>query len=466
LVVQWTITRKKRSRASCKRNRGAKPLKIFNLIIIFLIFYTGTFSQDTLTIDASLKIALENNFGIKIARNQITQAENNTSILNKNLLPTVSLGASSDYNLGENQFTYNVERNDLFSEDAVVSSSSARAANIQVSYTLFDGFQTYYNNKKLDLQFDLSEIDARRIIENTLLEVYQNYYTLVLLQSNLTNQEDQLGISRDRFSRIKFQKEYGNVNSLDLLNAEIDLNNDSIVFIDMKSQFKNAQKQLNLILGRDPYISFNVEDEFEIFGLSLEKIKENSEEFNVDIASGQSNLSLQDYAARGSNLTWLPKLNLSGGYNYRFTNNDESNLIATQRSSGVNANVTLSWSLFDGGQRTVIHQNNEINILNAQLQLDEITFSIDNQISQAWSDYNNYLNILEMEKKNVKANELNFSISKNKYKQGQITSLDYRTAQLNLLKAKQNMTNAKVNAKISETLLLKLSGQLDKVRIE
>ena len=443
-------------------------MKIFNLILIlFILFFSHkTFAQDTLSIDASLKIALENNFGIKIARNQISQAENNTSILNKNLLPTLSLGSSSDYNLGENQFTYNVERNDLFSEDAVVSTSSANSANILVSYTLFDGFQTYYNNKKLDLQFNLSEIDARRIIENTLLEVHQNYYTLVLLQSNLSNQEDQLEISKDRFLRIKFQKDYGSVNSLDVLNSEIDLNNDSIVFVDMKAQYENAKKQLNLILGRDPNIIFNVEDEFEISTLNYEEIKENSEEFNVDIASGQSNLSLQDYAAKGSNLTWLPKLNLSGGYNYRFTNNDESNLIATQRSSGAKANISLSWDLFDGGRRTILHENNEINILNAQLQLDEIIYSIENQISQAWSDYNNYLNILEMEKKNVKANELNFSISKNKYKQGQISSIDYRTAQLNLLRAKQNMTNAKVNAKISETLLLKLSGQLDKVKIE
>ena len=443
-------------------------MKIFNLILILpILFYSNEIlAQDTLSIDASLNIALENNFGIKIARNQISQAKNNTSILNKNLLPTLSLGASSDYNLGENQFTYNVERNDLFSEDAVVSTSSANSANVLVSYTLFDGFQTYYNNKKLDLQFNLSEIDARRIIENTLLEVHQNYYTLVLLQSNLSNQEEQLEISRDRFLRIKFQKDYGSVNSLDVLNSEIDLNNDSIVFIDMKAQFKNAQKQLNLILGRDPNIIFNVEDEFEISSLNYEEIKENSEEFNVDIASGQSNLSLQDYAAKGSNLTWLPKLNLSGGYNYRFTNNDESNLIATQRSSGAKANISLSWDLFDGGRRTILHENNEINIQNAQLQLDEIIYSIENQISQAWSDYNNYLNILQMEKKNVKANELNFSVSKNKYKQGQISSIDYRTAQLNLLRAKQNMTNAKVNAKISETLLLKLSGQLDKVKVE
>ncbi|MGK0447870.1 MAG: hypothetical protein ACJA2M_001649, partial [Polaribacter sp.] len=52
------------------------------LIVVFLSALQG-FSQGVLTKNEALQIALENNFGIKIANNNLEVAKNNTSIFNR-----------------------------------------------------------------------------------------------------------------------------------------------------------------------------------------------------------------------------------------------------------------------------------------------------------------------------------------------------------------------------------------------
>ena len=59
------------------------------LLVVFLSTVKG-FSQEILTKEEALAIALENNFGIKIANNNLEVAENNTSIYNRGALPTVA----------------------------------------------------------------------------------------------------------------------------------------------------------------------------------------------------------------------------------------------------------------------------------------------------------------------------------------------------------------------------------------
>ena len=69
-----------------------------------------------------------------------------------------------------------------------------------------------------------------------------------------------------------------------------------------------------------------------------------------------------------------------------------------------------------------------------------------------------YLN--EVQEENVKTSTLNFKRSEEYYKLGRLTSIDFRTAQNNLLNAELSYSTAKFNAKNAELRLLQLSGSL------
>ncbi|MFT4761886.1 MAG: outer membrane protein, partial [Saprospiraceae bacterium] len=60
----------------------------------------------------------------------------------------------------------------------------------------------------------------------------------------------------------------------------------------------------------------------------------------------------------------------------------------------------------------------------------------------------------------VETNRENFERTKEEQKIGQISSIEYRQAQLNLLNAETNLNTARFAAKVIEMELLQLSGQL------
>ena len=68
--------------------------------------------------------------------------------------------------------------------------------------------------------------------------------------------------------------------------------------------------------------------------------------------------------------------------------------------------------------------------------------------------------ILEVQRKNLSTNKNNFDRNIERYKIGQVSSIEFRRAQLNLLNAKLSESSAKYQAKISEAYFLKISGEI------
>jgi len=81
-------------------------------------------------------------------------------------------------------------------------------------------------------------------------------------------------------------------------------------------------------------------------------------------------------------------------------------------------------------------------------------------VTNSYEAYRNSRLVLTLETQSLEAAELNFQRSRDLYRLGQVTSTQFREAQLNLIRSKNRMQTAKYNAKLAELSLLKLSGQL------
>ncbi|MFT6816057.1 MAG: outer membrane protein, partial [Sphingobacteriales bacterium] len=80
-----------------------KPKSI--LLVAFVLGVANLFSQEVLSADKALEIALENNYDILIAKNTNQQSENNAAVLNSGYLPSLSVGSSASLNNAANDFT-------------------------------------------------------------------------------------------------------------------------------------------------------------------------------------------------------------------------------------------------------------------------------------------------------------------------------------------------------------------------
>ena len=122
--------------------------------------------------------------------------------------------------------------------------------------------------------------------------------------------------------------------------------------------------------------------------------------------------------------------------------------------------LNLSWNLFDGGATITRVRNAKVNLETQQLQKENILLSIQRDFDNAWDDYMNKLEIYNIQEKNIITAQNNFDRTQEKFKIGQVNSIEFRQAQLNLLNTELSRNQAKYAAKLAELQLLQISGEL------
>ncbi|WP_298766864.1 TolC family protein [uncultured Polaribacter sp.] len=446
-------------------------MKQKNIMLICVVFLTTLqlFSQEILTKEQALAIALENNFGVKIANNNLEVAKNNTSILNNRYLPTISLNSGADYRNNNQSLTFTDRETGNDAEiagDGIVTKSYN--ATLGLNYTIFDGLGRKYNYQQLKETYNLTEVQARETIENIYLQLFTSYFQIARLSENTNNIKEALTISKKRLKRATYQYEYGQSTKLELLNAEVDVNNDSITLINAKQQLSNAKRGLNVILGVEKDVNFEVETTVDFNKmLVLEELEEKTMNNNSLLLQNEKNIAISEFNIKINKANFLPALNFNASYGFNRTENE--NLInpfgaRLITSDGLNAGVTLSWNIFDGGATKTRVANAKIALENQQILLEQQKVTIANNLKNTWENYKNQLFILKAQQTNVLTTKNNFDRTQERYKLGQVTSIEFRQAQINLVSAKTALNNAKFDAKLIELQLLQLSGDILNVK--
>jgi len=439
-----------------------------SVVFIILIFPKNASAQSKLDRQDAIQQMLENNFGIKLAKNQVDIAENNKDILNSGYLPTLTgiAGAEYDESTSETDFLGFIDeetgepRPDVIIPDAETQRYNA---SINVDYLLFDGLGRYYNYKQLKEQYNLTELQARETIENTILQLFSVYYDVARLSENLIVLKQALDISTERVTRAQYQFEYGQNTKLEVLQAEVDVVTDSINVLNAKQELENAKRDLNVVLNRnldegfevDTLVSFQNRIKLETFVLDAEKN-------NVTLLQAEKQIEISDFNIKATRALLLPTVGLSGSYGWNRTNSPSSAFFpaTVSRNQSLTIGANLTWNIFDGGTSITNLKNAKLLKDADEIQREQIRLQVKRDIANAKGNYENLLKIYEIREQNVETNKNNLQRSEERLKIGQITSIEFRQAQINLINAETSKSLAKYDAKLAELEFLRLTGQL------
>lgn len=437
-------------------------MKLKNVLLVCIsMVITSVFAQQKLPVSEAIELALENNYGIKIVDNNKEIAKNNASLLNSGYLPTVTGTSGATYNRDnlEAEFS-NGETTELNG-----AKSNRYNAALNVNYTLFDGLGRYYDYKRLKEEYKLSELQARETIENTISQLFTVYYNVAQVSENVQTLEQTLAISKDRIQRAEYQFDYGQGTKLDILNAQVDINNDSINLINAKQQLINAKRDLNVVLGNVLTSEFSVETTINfLLDLDKDQLLTKMKENNVTLLQVENNIRINQFLVKANKSGFLPTIGLTGTYGWNRNNNNAASFLAVSTNTGLSGGINLSWNLFDGGGTVTRLQNAKINLENQQYEKQSLLISVERDFYNAWDDYQNRLAIYQVQENNIITSKNNFDRTKEKFKLGQVTSIEFRQAQLNLLNAELSRNQAKYQAKLAELSVLQLSGELLNVK--
>lgn len=445
-----------------------------------VLFCTSLFSQEVLTKSEAVKLTIENNLGILIAENEVEIAENNKSLLNSGFLPTLTGSAGANYQRDDSTFEFpgqfsrdadgNVQIDDQGNPiprpdtDLYKAEAQRYNARLVADYILFDGFGRWYDLKRLKEEYNLSSLQARETLETTILQLFTVYFEAARISENISVLEQTYKNTQNRLQRANYSFEFGQVNKLEVLNAEVDLVNDSINMMNERQLLENTLRDLNIVLNADLERKFVVDTTITFINeLQLEDFTSSAEENNVRMLQAKSNMTINDYSLKSAKSVFLPTLGLTGFYGWNLNQNAPGPFFP-----GVNVNNTrnfglgasLTWNLFDGGRGITQVKNARILLESQDALQEQITQEVRRDIANAKGDYENRYKVFLLQQQNVITATDNYNRSSERYKLGQITSVELRQAQINLLNAKTSKNLAKYNAKLAELQVLQLTGQL------
>ena len=426
-------------------------MKFLSLIIILFLLFGGLLSaQEVLTFQDAISMAMESNHQIKVAKNTAEIARNNVNIGNANLLPKIDLVSSANY-----QDTELPASSVGAGDDMTTTTASAQA-----SYTLFDGFGNVYRFQKLKRAGEAGELFSRNQIEYTLYSVSGAYYNTALAYESWQIARDLLDISRQRLQRAKQKAVYGQANTIEVLSAQVDLNADSVDALRAKLILNETRRDLNVLLNRHVEDEYGVESVVNFIpDMNFEELKQRAMNNNASYLLQVNQLKQSRLDLKITRSASFPRIDLTTSYGYS-RSIDNLNISLDDPTRTLRAGASVSFNLFNGFKTSIQRQNANISYENQKLYEAEARLELEKEIANAYESYQNSRLVLELESKNVKAAELNFQRTQELYNLGQVTTTQFREAQLNLFRAKYSISTAKYTAKLKEIDLLRISGNL------
>ncbi|BDD11171.1 membrane protein [Fulvitalea axinellae] len=434
--------------------------KSFGLLFLSLFSLGTAFcqtekSKSLLSFEDAVSLALEYNLNIKTFRNNTKIADNNEAIGNAGFYPKVDASGSFNYQKGTVQ-------NPNFGK--LENESMSTSTGINLTYTLFDGLSNVNTYRKLKNEKDLASVTERFDIENVLTQLASAYYQLYTAASNFDIAKEGLKISQERVARAEARFEFGNDTKVAVLQAQVDLSNDSLTLLDAKRQYDELKHNLNIFLGRSATVDFEISMEIPGFKkLERLSLREQTLAENAQYLQSLRQLKISKLDRKIINSTKMPRLDFNTGYNWNQVA-DSFDVEFDDPSGNYSGGLTLSYNIFDGNQQRIRRKNARIQVMNDELQVANTLLQIERDLENAWTVYQNNLYKLKVQRNNLAVTEINFEQVKERYNLGQLTATDFREAQLNLLKARSNLVTAQSEAKLAEVELLRLSGQLVKVQ--
>jgi outer membrane protein len=434
-------------------------IKVLSIIALIVASSFQAFAQtkDTVILSLSDVIAttLENNFQIRVSRNEAEIARNNHSLGNAGMLPEVTASGAL------NRSSQNTDQEFANGTEQSRTGAARKSSNVGVdlSWTLFDGTKMFATYMRLENEAIIGQYELQQQIDNSITICQQLFYRVALEQERLTLFESNVVFSEERVRIVDQKYQVGKESKLSLLQAKVDLNSDRSSLVQQKELLQGQQLLLLQSMGIEPF-PFVLDFQFVIDSLlDLESIQSTAFTQNpLLLAQKYKQLSSQNTIQELSR-SRLPVIDLNVGYGYSYLQSEAGFLFRNQTydlSYGLSARVNL----FTGMNQQRQIQNATIQAENALLLEEEAEKLIHTQLLTTYASYKNNLELSRLEEENLDVAIENSEIALERFRLGASDALELREAQINAVNAQIRYLQAQYNAKVAEIELGRLAGTI------
>ena len=435
------------------------PLKaLLSALLLTVIAFTATAQVKTITIDEAIKLGLDNSKVLKLSQSKINQAVAEYNQTKDRNLPT-----------GNVSFAYNraqipANRLDFGAESLrLPSSANAYLGILSLNETIFGAHKYRYALESTNLLTQIARLDAVKDKTQITYDIINSYYNLYkVLQSqkivnqNLTTIDAQIHQAQRFF-------EQGLVTKNDVLRFQLQRSNVELTGIDLESNRKIINYNLDILLGLPENTQLNInqitDGQQQLAPLSnyLDSALTNRQELaQLDLRNKVAETNLKDVKANT-----MPTLAASAGAYYIDASGNplpkSGNFITP-----ITVGLTASWNF-----SSLWYNKNKVTA--AKIQQDEVSINkgiaLDNVKTEVNLNYQNYVmavNKIKLLQTSIEQAGENNNILTSKYKSNIASATDRADAETLLYQAQINLELAKADAGLAYYTLLKSTGKLNK----
>lgn len=412
---------------------------------------------DTLRLSDVVRVALERNYQVQVARNDVDIAANDYAVGNANFLPTLSLGG------GYNGTISNTRQQFISGDpqDVTGAQSTRYTADSQLEWTLFDGLGRFATYNRLEAQLSEQQADTDALVESVLADVVLTYYDVARQQQQLRVLQEAVDISEERLRIAELRREVGSASDLEVRQAQVDLNADRAAALRQDVALANTKATLNRLLARrGASTAFGVTDRIDVDrGLDQGALLAAAEQQNPTLRRARRSVRVAEWEQQEVRAERLPTLDATLGYGYA-RSESESGFLQSSRSYDLTYGFTLSFDVFDGFDRRRRLENAAVRERTAELIVEDVRTQIQADLTSTYTSYQNRLELVALEQENLDAVAANVDIALERFELGEITSVELREVQEQFIQAESRLLTAQFEAKQAEVTLLRLSGAL------
>ena len=427
-----------------------------NVFIFFLILHQITFAQNPiLTLDEAIQKALSQNLGIRVSQNDIQIAKNNAVKGNAGFLPNINLVASETPSFG-----YLNQKLSSGTEINRTNLTNNVTAGIQLAWVLYDGRRMYLELDRLRELQGIGEINLRIRSEQIVYDVMRAYFNIVRNQELYNSLEEQMNLYEERFRISQSRLELGKGNQLDVYQAQTDLNVQKTNLLRQQQAIQTAKLQLNQAMSNAPNNVYEVRDtllidkSYDFKALSDEAVSKN---LSIALLNKQTGIAM--LVEKQIEALRKPRIVFNSAFNLGRQDNT-AGLFLVNQNTGLNAGITLTYPLYDGGNIKRQTENAKIEIESNKWRMQQLQVDLVNTLNIAYQNYQNALEILRGEAENARVARLSIEIAMERYRLSRSTVLELAQIQQGYENAVFRSVAAKYEAKLAEIDLMRISGML------
>jgi len=431
--------------------RSCARLALTGLLLQFVIGVA--FGGEILSLEKCINLALAKNQDLKIAQEKIVESQGRKKEAFGNFLPHLS--ASGSYTRLEESPRMTV----LFGsseQTLVLGPENLYATQLTLRQPLFAWGRIYHWDRQAGLNYRLVNEEYRQVKNGLVFGVKRAFYNTLLARQFVTIAKEAVDVANSHYETTRALYKEGRVSDYDVSRAKVQLVNNETKLIKAKNSLKLAREELSLLLNTELEEPWDVEGElfFEKRDLDLQDavnkaLAERSEIKQLMIREDIVNISIK--LARAEN---RPSVDLLVNYQYTnpFYNREEWGGIW-------NAILSLNFPLFSGFSDWGRIKQAKAGLEQVKILNSQVKEKIKLEVRKAIFDMEEAKERIEAQSENVKLARENLRIAEERHRQGLMSQIELRDAQLSLTQAETDYFQSLYDYDVASASLDKALGK-------